>query len=88
MFHFLTFDISWSKSFFENNVGEEFTLGSCEESDMTERLSLSRYNPWGHSRIGHDLDTKQQQQSFTNWYLLYFERSLNNIFYSAERFLY
>ena len=24
------------------------------------------YSPWGHKRVGHDLDTKQQKQS--EWY--------------------
>ena len=33
---------------------------SCLENAME---SLAGYSPWGHKRVGHDLATKEQQQS-------------------------
>ena len=33
---------------------------SCLEN-LTDRRSMVGYSPWGHKRVEHDLETKQQQ---------------------------
>ena len=33
---------------------------SCLGNPMDKR-NLAGYSPWGHKRVGHDLETKQQQ---------------------------
>ena len=33
---------------------------SCLES-LTDRRSMVGYSPWGHKRVEHDLEAKQQQ---------------------------
>ena len=38
---------------------------SCLGNPMDRKRSLVGYNPWSHKRVGHDLETKQQQKQFS-----------------------
>ena len=49
----------------EDPLEEEMISHSSIPGEFHGQRSLADYNPWVHEKVGHDLETKQQQQQIT-----------------------
>jgi len=52
---------SWGRQ--ESDTTEQLNWTECKESDMSKRLSLLRLQSWGHNRVGHDLETNNNNKA-------------------------